>query len=340
LTSPTSADASSRKSSASADGAALTAADLTKARRLRGVTFSVHDREMLVVLGPSGAGKTSLLRVIAGLESADGGSLSLDGVDLLRAEPERRRVALVFQDDALFPHMTIEQNLAFAMRIRRIAPAEIARRVRGIAGALEIEAHLRARPPALSGGERQRAAIARAVLSDPRVLLMDEPLAHLDPQLRSHVRGRIAQLRETFAGAAIHVTHDHVEALALGDRLAIMMEGRIIQCGNPQVVYDYPCSVAVASFFGSPPMNVIEDGTQKIGIRPERVQLDPDGELSGDVLTVEATGPDSLVTIRTPRGAIVARVNAGSAPAPGERAGVRFESSHVRRFDAAGTLVG
>lgn len=326
-------DGSSPKSFASGNPA-LIAEELHKGRRLRGVSFTVADGETLVILGPSGAGKTSLLRVIAGLEPADAGSLQLDGRDLLGVAPQRRRVAVVFQDDALFPHMTVYENLAFALRMKRTRAREIDVRVREVAGALEIATHLRHRPARLSGGERQRAALARAVLSDPRVLLLDEPLAHLDPQLRVHVRRQFVNFRRTFSGAAIHVTHDHAEALSMGTRLAIMIEGRIVQIGDPSHVYDYPANTEVARFFGSPPMNLLDGEMQITGIRPEHVRIDASAKLRGRVLSRESTGADVFVQVQTPRGELLARV-AGSNPVPdaGDEVGIAFEERFVRRFD-------
>lgn len=303
-------------------------------RALDAVSLCVGDGETLVILGPSGAGKTTLLRVIAGLEKPDSGRLLLDGRDLLGVPPAHRRVALVFQDDALFPQMTIYENLAFALRVRRAGRAEIDTRVREVAGALAIETHLRERPARLSGGERQRAALARAVLSDPRLLLLDEPLAHLDPQLRTHVRAQFAQFRASFPGAAIHVTHDHVEALSTADRLAIMIDGRIAQYGAPQDVYDFPIDVQVARFLGSPPMNVIDGDMHLLGIRPEHVSIDRNADLRGRVVSIESSGADRFVHANTPRGEIVLRSPADRLqPSVGEEVGIAFDDAWIRRFD-------
>ncbi len=327
--------ASSHKLSASINRqSALVAGELRKGTRLRGVSFSVSDGETLVILGPSGAGKTSLLRVIAGLEIADSGTLELDGRDVLRVPGERRRVGVVFQEDALFPHMTIYENLAFPLRMKRASAPEIDRRVRAVAQSLEIASHLRHRPSRLSGGERQRAALARAVLSDPRVLLLDEPFAHLDPQLRAHVRRQFVTFRHTFTGAAIHVTHDHVEAMSIGDRVAIMMDGYIVQCADPQHVYDFPADVEVARFLGSPPMNLIDGEREIVGIRPENVRIDPASALRGNVVSRESAGADIFVQLRTPRGEVSARLQqTQSVPEIGEDLGIAFDERFIRRFD-------
>lgn len=294
----------------------------------------MDDGETLVILGPSGAGKTTLLRVIAGLEAPERGTMLLDGRDLTALAPCRRRVALVFQEDALFPQMTIYENLAFPLRVRRTAPELVDKRVREVAGALAIETHLRERPARLSGGERQRAALARAVLSDPRILLLDEPLAHLDPQLRAHVREQFARFRTSFPGAAIHVTHDHIEALAIADRLAIMIDGRIVQYGAPQDVYDSPVDVQVARFFGSPPMNVIDGDMHLIGIRPEHVTIDANAALRARVVAVESTGADRFVHVAAPPGEIVLRLSASRPhPAIGEEVGIAYDQTRVCHFD-------
>ena len=289
---------------------------------------------MLVVLGPSGAGKSTLLRVIAGLETPDSGTIALDGRDLLTAPPAQRRVALMFQDDALFPHMTVYENLAFPLRLRRVPRAHADARIREAAHALDIARHLEERPARLSGGERQRAALARAVLSDPRMLLLDEPLAHLDPQLRVHVREQFAHFRRSFPGVAVYVTHDHVEALAVADLLAVLMNGRIEQFGAPQTVYDYPANVRVARFLGSPPMNVLDGDECLFGIRPEHVLLDAAAPLRGRVLDVRSSGPDRYVHVRTQRGELIVRSQADlPAFSRGDEVGIRFAAAHVRRFD-------
>ena len=322
---------------------ALAARDLTKHFRLNGirrtaldgVSLFVGDRERLVILGPSGAGKTTLLRVIAGLERADDGSIRVDERDVGNVPAEDRRVAIVFDRDGLFPHLTLRQNLAFALR----GDGGANERIDAAAHDFGIAAHLPKRPGSLSAGERQRASLARAMLSDPRVLLLDEPLSHLEPSLRSHVRRTFLAFSSSFGGAVIHVTHDHAEALTSGDRLAIMMNGKILQCDEPQRVYDYPASTSVARFFGTPPMNLLDDGMETLGIRPENISLQNGGPLRGRVLSVESTGPDAFVRLATPKGELVARVPAAAVPQPGEEVAATLPQAHVRRFDRTGAAV-
>jgi ABC-type sugar transport system ATPase subunit len=293
---------------------------------LGGISFSVGDGETLVVLGPSGAGKTTLLRVLAGLEVPDAGSITLDGRDITALPAQKRRIAMVFQEDSLFPHLTIRENLAFA--------GADGDRVEQVARALDIAAHLNERPSRLSGGERQRAALARAVLSDPRVLLLDEPFAHLDPQLREHVRRQFTEFRRQFPGAAIHVTHDHVEALAIADRLAIMIDGTLVQHGAPNDVYDFPANVRVARFFGSPAMNLLDGEMEIAGIRPEHVRFEDASAFRGRVVAHEYSGADTFVRIATPRGELLARCSAtGALPDRGSEIGIDLPAAFVRRFD-------
>ncbi|MEO6912493.1 MAG: ABC transporter ATP-binding protein, partial [Candidatus Baltobacteraceae bacterium] len=203
-----------------------------------------------------------------------------------------------------------------------------------VARGLEIQTHLIERPQRLSGGERQRAAIARAFLSDPAAILLDEPLAHLDPQLRARVREQFAQFRKRFPGPVLYVTHDHQEAMIFADRLAILHEGRILQSDRPQRVYDFPVSLQVAQFLGARAMNVFEDGGVSIGIRPERIVIRDDGELRGEIIECEFAGADRYLQIATPRGRLTVRAG-GDAPAIGERVGLHFPAEWTRRFDRA-----
>jgi len=300
-------------------------------RALDGITIDVPTRTTLAVVGPSGAGKTTLLHVVAGLLPLHAGDLRLDGESFGQKPPQARRIALVAQDDALFLNMSVRQNLRFALR--RSERRE--ERVTTAAAALHVEPHLDRHPPRLSGGERQRASIARALLSDPLALLLDEPLAHLDPSLRRSVRDEVLGVRERFAGPILYVTHDHVEAMSVGDVLAVMIDGRIEDVGVPQRVYDAPNSLAVARFLGERPMNLFEQGGAILGIRPERIRTAANGTLDGRVARRENTGADAYLDVETERGSLAVRVPATHEARAGDRIGLELPAESLRRFDPA-----
>ncbi len=300
-------------------------------RALDRVSISVAPRRTLAVVGPSGAGKTTLLRVIAGLLRPRAGDVTLSGKSILHSPPQARRIAFVFQDDALFAHMSVRANLKFALRAN--GPASDAW-LSETASALHIGGLLVRRPRELSGGERQRVSMARALLSDPIALLMDEPLAHLDPSLRRSVRDEVVGLRQRFPGPIVYVTHDHAEAMAVGDELAVIVNGRIEDAGDPQKVYDSPRSIGVAQFLGERPMNLL-DGEPVVGIRPEHVRVVADGELRGRVARRESTGADVYLLVETARGEIAARVPAAFPALPNDMVGLDFPPEFVRRFDRA-----
>lgn len=303
-------------------------------RALRGVSLNAAPARTLAVIGPSGAGKTTLLRAVAGLLEPASGEIRLNGRSLLGVAARSRRTALVFQDDALFRTMSVRANLEFALRERR----EGHRRVEDLASALDVARHLDRRPAELSGGERQRVAIARALLSDPDALLMDEPLAHVDPELRGRVREEVMRVRDRFAGPIVYVTHDHVEALAVADELVVLVDGNVEDAGEPERVYDAPRTVRTAAFLGERPMNLFDaaalDSNDRtiFGIRPEHVRLAADG-FEGDVLRREATGADAYLHVKTRAGIVLARVPAADPVRAGERVHLAFPQSYVRRFD-------
>ena len=298
-------------------------------RALDGVSLRIEPGRTLAVVGPSGAGKSTLLRTIAGLIAPLSGDVRLAGRSLLPLIPQDRRIALVFQDDALFAHMSVRANLQFGMRMKSGARARAER----LAAALHVDAHLDRKPGALSGGERQRAAIARALLSDPAALLLDEPLGHLDPPLRRTVRDEVLGVRAQFGGPILYVTHDHAEAMIVGDELAVLIDGCIEDSGDPQRVFDAPRSVAVARMLGERAMNLLPTTDAVVGIRPEHVRLDGGGALRGRVARRESTGADAYLFVRTDLGEVAVRVPVGGAPGVGEEVRLDFPAARVRRFD-------
>ncbi len=225
---------------------------------IHGVDIVIEDGEFIVIVGPSGCGKSTLLRMIAGLEAVTGGHISIDGRQVEKLEPRDRNIAMVFQNYALYPHMTVYQNMAYGLRMRNTPRAEIDERVRKAAGILEITPYLDRRPKNLSGGQRQRVAMGRAIVRDPAVFLFDEPLSNLDAKLRVQMRLEIKSLQQSLGTTSIYVTHDQVEAMTLADRLIVMQSGRAEQIGRPMDLYDDPATSFVAGFIGSPPMNLLD----------------------------------------------------------------------------------
>src|SRR5258707_11205887 len=232
------------------------------------VDLEVADREFVVLVGPSGCGKSTLLRMIAGLEDITAGQIAIDGRVVNELDPKDRDVAMVFQDYALYPHMTVFENMAFSLRYRGVAKGEIRRRVDHAARILDIDLLAARMPRQLSGGQRQRVAMGRAIVRDPKVFLFDEPLSNLDAKLRVQMRTEIKRLRERVATTTIYVTHDQVEAMTLADRIVILNHGRIEQIGTPEEVYDAPATVFVAGFIGAPPMNLLSAGDAAIALPP------------------------------------------------------------------------
>jgi ABC-type sugar transport system ATPase subunit len=263
--------------------------------------LEVGDGELVVLVGGSGSGKSTTLRMLAGLEDVSAGVIRIGGRDVTALPPRDRDVAMVFQDYALYPYLTARENIALGLRLRKIASAEIERRVGWAADVLGLGDLLDRRPKQLSGGQRQRVAMGRAMVREPAVFLFDEPLSNLDAQLRGQMRGEIARLQRRLGTTTLYVTHDQVEAMTLADRLVILDAGRVQQIGAPLEVYQRPANRFVAGFIGTPPMNFVEgrlgsvepEGGRTWGIRPEDLMLVPDGtpgSIPGEVLLVELLG--------------------------------------------------
>jgi multiple sugar transport system ATP-binding protein len=232
---------------------------------VHGISLEIHDREFMVLVGPSGCGKSTTLRMIAGLEAISSGQISIDGRVVNDVLPKDRDIAMVFQNYALYPHMSVYENMAFGLKLRKMPKAEIDARVRDAAAMLGLENYLDRRPKALSGGQRQRVAVGRAIVRKPKVFLFDEPLSNLDAKMRVSTRAEISKLHASLSATMIYVTHDQVEAMTMGDRICVMKDGRIMQVAEPMELYNNPANLFVAGFIGSPPMNFLHGTTQREG---------------------------------------------------------------------------
>jgi len=332
---------------------------------LKDIHLTVADGEFVVFVGPSGCGKSTLLRLIAGLESASAGAIHIDGVEVTRVPAAERGLAMVFQSYALYPHMSVYKNMAFALENSGLAKGEIDIRVQRAATMLRLTEYLHRKPAALSGGQRQRVAIGRAIVRDPKIFLFDEPLSNLDAELRVATRKELADLHAAVAGTIIYVTHDQVEAMTLANRIVVLNAGRIEQVGTPLDLYNRPDNLFVAGFIGSPRMNLLQaigsDGAAllpgcaritlppgvevkdeqplTLGVRPEHVHLAAQGEghLAIRVDLVERLGGETFVYGSTAEGLkLTVRRDGQSDIARGAMLHVQFNSHYLHVFDAAG----
>jgi ABC-type sugar transport system ATPase subunit len=303
------------------------------------LTLEIADGEFMVLVGPSGSGKTTALRMLAGLEALGSGRVEIGDRAVNDVSARDRDVAMVFQDYALYPQMTVYDNMAFGLRRRRLPRSEIERRVTGASDALGIGELLQRRPRELSGGQQQRVALGRALVREPRVFLMDEPLSNLDAQLRAQARGEIKRLQRDVGTTTVYVTHDQVEAMTLGDRIAVMNGGRLEQVGTPDELYERPANVFVGGFIGSPAMSFLPRDGVLLGVRPEHVRAWRDdaglvGPLEGRVAYVEALGRETFVGVDLEDGArLVAAVEGWARVRPGETLRLGLVADGLRRFD-------
>ncbi|MEV0356248.1 sn-glycerol-3-phosphate ABC transporter ATP-binding protein UgpC [Nocardia sp. NPDC050697] len=329
--------------------------------------LEIADGEFLVLVGPSGCGKSTSLRMLAGLEEVSDGRILIGADDVTHAEPKDRDIAMVFQNYALYPHMTVAENMGFALKLAKVAKAETRARVLEAAKLLDLEQYLDRKPKALSGGQRQRVAMGRAIVRQPQVFLMDEPLSNLDAKLRVQTRTQIAQLQRRLGTTTVYVTHDQVEAMTMGDRVAVLKEGKLQQCATPRDLYGNPANVFVAGFMGSPAMNIftlpVSDGavylggcpipvprsvtdacagTLTVGIRPEHFELGSSVGIAMEVDVVEELGSDAYLYGRTlgdsPTGAgetVVARADWRNPPPKGAKLQLGVGAEHVYFFDPA-----
>lgn len=328
------------------------------------LNIDIADGEFLVLVGPSGCGKSTSLRMLAGLEDVNAGRILIGGRDVTDVPPKDRDIAMVFQNYALYPHMSVADNMGFALKIAGVHKEERNQRVREAAKLLDLEQFLDRKPKALSGGQRQRVAMGRAIVRNPQVFLMDEPLSNLDAKLRVQTRTQIASLTRRLGVTTVYVTHDQTEAMTMGDRVAVLKDGVLQQIDTPRRLYDKPQNVFVAGFIGSPAMNLLElpmvDGgvkfggmvypverkvlgdaagkTVTLGVRPEDLETDPSGEgLPVEVDVVEELGADAYIyghtTLDSTRYDIVARVDGRQPPLKADTVHVRLKQGHVHLFD-------
>jgi multiple sugar transport system ATP-binding protein len=333
------------------------------------LNLEIQDGEFLVLVGPSGSGKSTALRMLAGLEEVSSGSIFIGDRDVTHLPPKDRDIAMVFQNYALYPHMTVADNMGFALKIAKFDKATIAKRVEEAAKLLELTEYLGRKPKALSGGQRQRVAMGRAIVREPKVFLMDEPLSNLDAKLRVQTRTQIASLQRRLGITTVYVTHDQVEAMTMGDRVAVIKDGLLQQCDTPRAMYEKPANVFVAGFIGSPAMNLVEvplvdggvqfdglvvpvsrdalglaaaggAGTLTLGVRPESFDFvgSADGAVAMNVHLVEELGADAFAYCSTRVGEqdvdMIVRVDARAVPMKGDKLYVRPRANETHLFSA------
>jgi multiple sugar transport system ATP-binding protein len=336
---------------------------------LKALDLHVPDRAFLALLGPSGCGKTTALRILAGLELPTAGRVMIGERDVTRLQPRDRDVAMVFQSYALYPHMTVANNIAYPLMIRKVSGRDLAAKVEEVTTALEVDHLLDRYPRQLSGGQRQRIALARAIVRDPAAFLMDEPLSNLDARLRLTMRGEIKRLCHRLGATTLYVTHDQAEALTMADLIAVMRDGELQQVASPEDIYDRPSNRFVATFVGSPPMNVLaaavdESGLRvagailpletkrreqcmaaavhEVGIRPEDVRFSDPGQagaITGEVYVVEPMGNETLVDVRIGRERVAVRAPRGFTARIGSAIGVAFDATDACFFNTSGLTV-
>jgi multiple sugar transport system ATP-binding protein len=331
-----------------------------KTRVLHGISLDIADGEFVVLVGPSGCGKSTLLRMLAGLEDITGGTIAIDGRVVNEVDSKDRDIAMVFQSYALYPHMTVRENMGFSLRLRDEKQALIDQRVATAAKILNLEPYLGRYPRELSGGQRQRVAMGRAIVRDPKVFLFDEPLSNLDAKLRVAMRTEIKALHQRLKTTTVYVTHDQIEAMTMADRIAVMNEGRIEQLGAPLELYDRPANLFVAQFIGSPAMNIFDgvvqggavealgvrwpasgrasDGQRvRYGIRPEHLEPASAG-IPAEVVVVEPMGAETEIVAKVGNAPLTVMMRGRASAGPGERIHLAPQAAHAHLFDAGSGL--
>jgi multiple sugar transport system ATP-binding protein len=322
---------------------------------LKRIDIDVAPGEFLILVGPSGCGKSTLLNIIAGLDEPTEGEIRISGRNVVGVAPAQRDIAMVFQSYALYPSMSVAENIGFALEMRKVPKAERLARVQQVAATLQISHLLDRRPSQLSGGQRQRVAMGRALARQPQLFLFDEPLSNLDAKLRVEMRAEIKRLHQLSGITSVYVTHDQIEAMTLGSRIAVMKDGVLQQLGTPDDIYSRPANTYVASFIGSPTMNMVQGqalgpvgfeiagaclpltapvaGPAQLGLRPEHIALADDAPWRGQVSIVEPTGADTFVVVSTVAGDVTVRTSAQARVSPGDQVGLQANGGHASWFD-------
>ncbi len=326
-----------------------------KLKAVDGVSFKAEAGKFVVLLGPSGCGKSTVLRLIAGLEEPSEGKILIAGRDVTKLSPERRKISMVFQSYALFPHLSVAENIVFGLKVRRVEAKAREDRLRRTAELVGLTEQLERKPAQLSGGQRQRVALARAIIAENKICLMDEPLSNLDAQLRHGMRVEIRALQQRLGMTVVYVTHDQVEAMSMADRVVLIREGRIEQEGSPEELYARPANTFAAKFIGTPAMNLVPlaDGAAgavirgsadvalpgrgegfTLGVRPEHLSLVPSGGVAGKVTSSEYHGADTILTVRVGEEQMLVRAPGQVALPPGSAVRLGWKHDAVHLFDA------
>jgi sn-glycerol 3-phosphate transport system ATP-binding protein len=299
------------------------------------VSLTADEGALLVLLGPSGCGKSTTLRLIAGLEQPDGGTIAIGGADVTGLTPAQRKISMVFQSYALFPHLSVAENIVFGLRVRRMPRAERDARLKRVAEIVGLSQLLDRKPSQLSGGQRQRVALGRAIIAEARVCLMDEPLSNLDAKLRHEMRTEIRALQQRLGMTMVYVTHDQTEAMTMADRIVLMRDGRIEQNGTPEDLYNRPATAFTARFIGTPPMNLVAQGDRLLGVRPEHIRIVSQDGHAARVRTVEHLGADSIVLCDIGDQPVSVRQDGFIKASPGDDVRLVWDASNEHQFDEA-----
>jgi sn-glycerol 3-phosphate transport system ATP-binding protein len=306
------------------------------------VSFRAESGKFVVLLGPSGCGKSTVLRLIAGLEEPTAGRILIDGKDVTRLAPEKRRLSMVFQSYALFPHLSVAENIVFGLKVRRLDARKRNERLKSVAELVGLKQQLERKPQQLSGGQRQRVALARAIVAENPICLMDEPLSNLDAQLRHGMRVEIRALQQRLGMTVVYVTHDQVEAMSMADKIVLIREGRIEQEGSPEALYARPATMFAAKFIGTPAMNLVALDTVRpgrgtgltLGVRPEHVRLVQEGGVHGTVTSAEYHGADTIVTARVGEELMLGRAPGKLDIAAGAQVRLGWDADAAHFFDS------